>query len=609
MYKSGFNRDQLALFPTSISDMIDKDSIVFVIDAFVDSLDLVSFNFKYAIPSTKGNRPYDPKDMIKLYLFGYKHKQRSSRTLAYFAKSNIECYWLLKGLTPDFRTIADFRKDNKDNLKKVFYEFNLSLKDLGYLSDINSLDGTKIKAVNSKDKNYTLNKIDDRIKKLNQHISDYFNMLELNDELENKQDYVNDIDNINNLISDIDNIILKDKNIDKDKYISELQSYIDKLNNYKAIEKTIIDNGNTQISLTDPESKLMRNNGKFDVCFNNQVLVDENHFVTDFLVTNNPADLGSITDISSNAKEVYNFDTLTNITDKGYNDRKDMISALENGIIPQVTPLNKDDKTIELETDYIENDITDEMINSTNPDDIKKCLRAGVIPNVYKDNISSIDVVDSYILVDADNNSITDSFSEQDLRDFAINNSCFTRHFSSNKVFCPMGETLRKKSSNKKSIRYCNKLACKNCKNPCTSSSYKTVDFSINQSILIPNKSNSSIKKTKKKRNKVKVKKVVIKLNLNKDLISKRMALSELPHAQLKRARAADYVLLKGIKKVTGECSIYYLSENILHAQNLIGGDKLVNYFKNKKHNLLNLPTFLRFWQNIYIFFFSIVYI
>ena len=90
MYKSGFNRDQLALFPTSISDMIDKDSIVFVIDAFVDSLDLVSFNFKYAIPSTKGNRPYDPKDMLKLYLFGYKHKQRSSRTLAYFAKSNIE---------------------------------------------------------------------------------------------------------------------------------------------------------------------------------------------------------------------------------------------------------------------------------------------------------------------------------------------------------------------------------------------------------------------------------------------------------------------------------------------------------------------------------------
>ena len=113
----------------------------------------------------------------------------------YFAKTNIECIWLINGLTPDFRTISDFRKDNKDNLKKVFYEFNLSLKDLGFISNINSQDGTKIKAVNSKDKNFTLNKVDDRIKKLRKHIQDYLDLMDCSDIIENKYDFINDLDN------------------------------------------------------------------------------------------------------------------------------------------------------------------------------------------------------------------------------------------------------------------------------------------------------------------------------------------------------------------------------------------------------------------------------
>ena len=586
MYKSGFDRNQLALFPTSLQDMIDKDSIVWVIDAFVDSLDLVNFNFKYSSPSSLGNKPYNPKDLLKLYLLAYNKKVRSSRSIMYFAKTNIECIWLINGLTPDYRTISDFRKDNKNNLKKVFYEFNLSLKDLGFISNINSQDGTKIKAVNSKDKNYTLNKVDDRIKKLKNHINDYLDLLDYSDILEDKNDFINDLNNAKKLMDEVD-FNLKNNSIDKDAFISELKNYINKLENYQSIQNTMVNTNKSQISLTDPEAKLMRNNGKFEVCYNNQVLVDENHFVTDFLVTDKPADLGTITDISSNAKNIYNFDTMTNITDKGYSKREDMVSALENGIIPHVTPDNNQ-SFYSLETVYEENNINKDMVKSTKTEDIKTCLRSGVIPDVYKDIISDIEVKEVIENEDA-NIEFNDDMTEEELRDKAINDYCFTRHFKSNKVFCPMGETLRKKSTGKNGVRYCNKLACKNCKNPCCSSKFKTVDFKDGKNVIIPQNSNLVKSKTKKKKKKVKVTKVLFNLNIDKNLIKKRMSLSELPHAMLKHFRDASYTLLKGTQKVTGECSIYYCSENILHAKNLIGVDNLVEYFKNKTENILKI--------------------
>ena len=586
MYKTGFDRNQIVLFTSSLDDMIDKNSIVRVIDAFVDSINFADFNFKYSLPKSKGNRPFDPKDLTKLYLFGYNKKVRSSRSLMYFAKTNIECIWLLNGLSPDFRTISDFRKDNADTLKSIFYEFNLSLKDLNFLSNIESQDGVKIVAVNSKEKNFTLNKVDDRIKRIKKHIDDYLNMVNFYDIFENDEN-LNDTDKVNKLIDNIDEFINNDSSFNKELYITELKNYIDKLGEYQNIQNTIMESGDTQISLTDKEAKLMKNNGKFNVCYNNQVLVDENHFVTDFLVTDKPADLGTITDISTTAKDIYGFETLTNITDKGYNKREDIVSALENGIIPEVTPSKKQDDFYSLETIYEENEITDEMINSLDSKDIQKCLRAGVIPEVYKDKISDVEIKEKKI-VENFNEEIDDNVSEEELRDKAINNNCFVRHIKSNKVFCPMGETLRKKSVNKSSTRYCNKLACKNCKNPCCNSKYKTVDFKKGQSIVIP-KNNNTLKISRKKKNKKKIKIVCFKFRINKDLIKKRMSLSELPHAMLKRWRDASYVLLKGIKKVTGECAIYYCAENILHAKNLIGVDKLIEYFQNKKENLLKI--------------------
>ena len=590
MFKSGFDRNQLALFPTSLDDMIDSDNIVRVVDAFVDSLDLVPFHFKYSSPSSKGNKPYNPKDLLKLALFGYVKKVRSSRSLMYFSRTNIECIWLIHGLTPDFRTISDFRKDNSKNLKSIFYEFNLSIKELGFLSSNQSQDGSKIKACNSKEKNFTLNKLDDRIKMIQQHIQDYLEIVDLNDKIEDSYEYMSDLDKAKTIMNEIDDVFLNSSSINKEEYISELKNYIKKLENYQGIQHSLIESGNSQISLTDKDSRLMRNNGKFDVCLNNQVLVDENHFVDEFLVTNSPADLGTITEVASSAKNVYNFDTIIDTTDKGYNKREDMMNALENGVIPQVTPMDKQQKEYLLETPYEENKITDEMIQSTNPKDIKKCLRAGVVPSVYKNHISSIEVKEKTI-VEYESENINEDASEDELRDQAINNHCFTRHTKSDKVFCPMGEILRKKSVNQYGTRYCNKLACKNCKNPCCSSQYRTVDFKPGKNIVFTKQENTKIPRRKAKKKKI-VKIVSLSLKIDFELIKKRMTLSELPHAMLKRWRDASYLLLKGKEKATGECAIYYCAENILHAKNLIGVDKLIEYFKNKKENLLKMTEY-----------------
>ena len=129
-YIKGINRDQALLFPEVIEDYIDGDNPVRFIDAYVDSLDLVKFEFKYAIEAETGRPPYNPADILKLYIYGYLNSIRSSRKLEQETHRNIEVVWLLKKLHPDFKTIADFRRDNKKAIKKVYREFTLLCKKL-----------------------------------------------------------------------------------------------------------------------------------------------------------------------------------------------------------------------------------------------------------------------------------------------------------------------------------------------------------------------------------------------------------------------------------------------------------------------------------------------
>jgi transposase len=183
----GIDRNQIALFPLMVDDMISEDNIVRVIDKFVEELPLEKSEFKNAVPNSKGTNHYDAKDLLKLYLYSYKEGVRSSRKIAVLCKKNIEVIWLLGGLQPDFRTISDFRKNHVSVLKKVFKELMMFCKEEEIIGNKITQDGVKLQAVNSKDNNYTLNKVDDRIKRIEQHIEKYLKEI---DEIDKEEDKI-----------------------------------------------------------------------------------------------------------------------------------------------------------------------------------------------------------------------------------------------------------------------------------------------------------------------------------------------------------------------------------------------------------------------------------
>ena len=160
-YKKGEDRRQRTLFPDCIDDYVGEDAPVRLMDAFVDRLDMEKLGFHRFVPADTGAPGYNPRDLLKLYTYGYYYEVRSSRKLARQCLINIEVMWLLSKLAPDFRTISDFRKDNKAAIEKTFKEFNRFCysQDLFSKSYV-SIDGSKFKAVNAKDRNFTLNKLD-----------------------------------------------------------------------------------------------------------------------------------------------------------------------------------------------------------------------------------------------------------------------------------------------------------------------------------------------------------------------------------------------------------------------------------------------------------------
>ena len=165
---SGEDREQSILFPQTINEYINENSTVRVIDAYINTLELASMGFSRTETRKTGRPPYDPKDILKLYIYGYMNRIRSSRRLEAESKRNLEVLWLLRKLSPDHKTIADFRKDNPKALKKVFRDFvKLCMKLELYGKELASIDGSKFKAVNAKDRNFTRDKLKDRLERIN----------------------------------------------------------------------------------------------------------------------------------------------------------------------------------------------------------------------------------------------------------------------------------------------------------------------------------------------------------------------------------------------------------------------------------------------------------
>src|SRR5271155_907631 len=184
---SGFERDQILLLPEAVDDYVGADNPVRFIDAFVQSLDLVKAGFARVQPEATGRPGYAPGDLLKLYIYGYLNRVRSSRRLEAETYRNLEVIWLLRHLRPDFKTIADFRRDNRAAFRAVFREFVLLCRQLDLFGrELLAVDGTRIKAVNNKDRNFTRASLEKFIKEADAKLDDYLQRLDQSDATESK---------------------------------------------------------------------------------------------------------------------------------------------------------------------------------------------------------------------------------------------------------------------------------------------------------------------------------------------------------------------------------------------------------------------------------------
>lgn len=311
----GFDRNQEILFPPKIDDYVGEENIVRFIEAFVALLDIVALGFTHAEPKTTGRPPYNPADLLKLYIYGYLNSIRSSRKLEKECLRNLEVIWLLKKLMPDHKTIADFRKNNPESIKKVFKQFVFFCKELGlYGGEVVGIDGSKFKAVNSKKRNFNQNKLIKKLKDIEEKIEVYLKELETNDDNESS-------------VSQPDAKELKEK----------LKQLEERKLEYMELLKKLEETGETQVSLTDPDSRMMLNNQKFDVCYNVQTTIDDkNKLIVDYEVTNDANDKDQLNEMACRAKEVLEVESLDVLADKGYHNPEEVKKCVENNMIPYI---------------------------------------------------------------------------------------------------------------------------------------------------------------------------------------------------------------------------------------------------------------------------------
>ena len=312
----GEEREQVILLPESIDEYVDENSQVRVIEAYVNSLDLAILKFKRSEPKATGRPPYDPKDILKLYVYGYMNRIRSSRRLEAEGKRNLEAIWLLRKLAPDHKTIANFRRDNGEALKNVFRDFVKLCAKLGlYGKELVAIDGSKFKAVNSKDRNFTIDKLKDRLEWIDKKIEEYLKELEETDRIEE--------------------IFEKEKSGEDIRHI--IKGLKERKEIYKGYEEELKETGETQKSLTDGDSRLMKANGRMEVCYNVQTAVDaKNKLVAEYEVTNNTSDINQITPMSGKVKEILETEKIAVTADSGYNSATDIATAVQSGIDPHI---------------------------------------------------------------------------------------------------------------------------------------------------------------------------------------------------------------------------------------------------------------------------------
>jgi transposase len=310
----GVTRNQVILFPETVEDYITEDNPVRFIEAFVGSLDLAELGFRRASPAETGRPAYDPADLLRLYLYGYLNRVRSSRMLEREAKVNLEVMWLLGKLTPDFKTIADFRRDNLAAIKAICREFTLLCRKLKLFGgELVAIDGSKFKAVNNRRRNFNEVRLSKAIKAMDEKISAYLGSLDQADAVETDQD-------------------------EPPPGAAELREKIEILQQrkakYQALKQELKESGAKQVSLTDRDARSMvMHHGSTEVGYNVQTAVDEQHqLIVEHEVTNDPTDHAHLAEMAVRAKETLGVEQLAVVADMGYYDGAEVKQCQEAGI-------------------------------------------------------------------------------------------------------------------------------------------------------------------------------------------------------------------------------------------------------------------------------------
>ena len=537
-YIQGADRNQVILLPDTLDDYVGGDNEVRAIDAFIDSLDISLMGFK-ADPAKEGRSGYDPRDMLKLYMYGYLNHIRSSRRLQKEASRNVELMWLLRKVVSDFRCIADFRKDNAKSIREVFRAFVRLCNKAGMLSHESVvIDGSKFRAVNADNKSYVSSNAKKVLLDVEEKISRYMKELDEADAAESRPGALTKED----IVGVLD-------------YLERRKAQLT-----EALEQ-MAGSGENHICTTDPESRLMKTRDGIRPSFNVQTAVEaKNHLIVHYDVTSECMDWHLLGDGINASKAALGVENLEGIADRGYSNDEEILQCLLNGDTPTTHP-NKGEKSRMFRFQKTDTEVTGEVVSYAEMKAQGGLEKAPV-----------------------------EVRREPPLHPY------FERDIEKDIVICPMGQTLfyagpgHPNGKKDPCIRRYHRLsACLKCPNKCTLHKRRIVSFKEGETrkeeaFYEKARENRIVRKTSRRFKVITLSEeesswdewVILRFYPNQQHLRKRNTVVEHPYGTVKRWHGAGYLLTKGKQKAAAEMGLSFLAYNFRRVVNLLGVNGLM---------------------------------